>query len=178
MASAQVVFYQALKAKITALVDGNGDPLVKTCMLWNNQLPYNKEEQSFEFPAVFIEYAQLESVTLQAGINMYATLVRFHLGFENYMLEDLTMFDVKDAIDKAICTTLPNNVQVAAGVPGWIPLEKVREQHDSDDSSVYIYIMEYENRLMDLNVSKLAPLIPTTVDLDLEQIPQIVPVIN
>lgn len=175
MASAQVTFYQALKASIDALVDGNGDPLIKTCLLWNNQLPYNAENESFEFPCVFIEFAQLESVDLQAGVMMYDCTMRFHIGFENYQLQDLSMFAIKDSIDYAITNTLPVNSEVATGSAGWIPLTKYREIHDSDDSSVYIYLMEYGNRLMDLNTSKLKPLIPTPDDLDLEQNPEFVP---
>lgn len=178
MASAQVIFYQALKAKIDALVDSNNKQLIPTCRLWNNQLPYNKDEESFKFPAVFIEFAQLNVINLQAGVQTYDTLMRFHFGFENYMLEDLTMFDVKDAVDQAICNTKPGLSEVNNGIPGWIPLNKTMEQHDSNDSSVYCYIMEYVNRLIDMNTSSLPPLIPILTDLELDVTPEIVPVIT
>lgn len=167
MASAQSEFYTALRTKILAEV-----PEVKYCKLWNNQLPYNERQESFEFPCVFIEFANIDSMDFLAGVMCYKLQMIFHIGISNYELEDLDLFELKDKVDKAITTTLPGDTTVTVG---WIPLNKTAEFQDSNDTSVYIFKLQYDGTLMDLNTSRLADLVPTSAPIELTEIKEIVP---
>jgi len=166
MASAQSVFYTALQTKILTDVTE-----VKYCKLWNNQLPYNEKQESFEFPCVFIEFANIESMDFTAGVMCYKLTMLFHIGISNYELEDLSIFELKDKIDKAITNTLPGDTTITVG---WIPLNKSAEFQDSNDSSVYIFKLQYEGTLMDLNTSRLNDLVPTSAPIELTEIKEIV----
>ena len=159
------VLYTALKTKILTDV-----PAVKTCLLWNNQLPYNEQNISFEFPCVFIEFGTLGIIDLGSGVQMYDCVTTIHIGRQNYELEDLSFFDLKSQIDLAITTTRPDNAQVALGVAGWIPLNLESEQVDSNDTSVYHYLMTYRNRLIKLDTSRLTYLVEKLPPTDLETI--------
>jgi len=59
MAGPKLELFKAVETAIKAIVDSDGNTVVKEFGLWNNQFDHEREETSFNFPAVFLEFASL-----------------------------------------------------------------------------------------------------------------------
>ncbi len=51
--------YEAIKAALEALVDGNGVRCIETVGIWNNQFTHEEEETAVNYPAVYVEFSSI-----------------------------------------------------------------------------------------------------------------------
>lgn len=92
----QKQLYIALKALLEAI---NG---IKYVALWNNQFERENENVSFNYPCVFIEFADINYTELLKGTQQVDMTVNLHLGFESYLTEDLDVLTLKQTIYSAV----------------------------------------------------------------------------
>ena len=151
--SAKLVLYNALKAKLLAIKDDQ-DPavtIVKTCGHWNNQFDRINEEIQFIFPAVFIEFSNLEwktnmgvdqvNHTRQGEANCDVTL---HIGLTNLkdevdsFPEDLAIIDsIYDQINE-FQDTVSNQ---------FTPLKRTTETDDTNKSNLRHWTVTFNTTL-------------------------------
>lgn len=73
------LLFNTIKAALLAIVDENEESVIKHIDRWNNQLQYVEQEQPFECPAVFIEFAPITWQPLQRGIREANVQITLHV---------------------------------------------------------------------------------------------------
>ena len=73
------LLFNTIKAALLTIVDENGESVIKHIDRWNNQLQYADQEQPFECPAVFIEFAPITWQPLQRGIREANVQITLHV---------------------------------------------------------------------------------------------------
>lgn len=122
--------YEGLKADLMT-VSG-----VKKAGLWNNHLARENVEHAFLYPAVFVEFMDL-NFTEQGRprlIQYYEMTVRLHICFESYKDED---FDVLDLVDKVWSKVQGKTYDNSSA------LLRREEAQDFDHPNVQVYTQDY-----------------------------------
>lgn len=86
--------YLTIKNKIEA--DLRDD--VKTFRLFNNQFDREAEESAFLYPAVFVQYENIDYIPTTGGSQQGDLLLTFHVGVESLKTEDLAVFELLDKL--------------------------------------------------------------------------------
>lgn len=73
------LLFNTIKTALLAIVDENEESVIKHIERWNNQLQYAEQEQPFECPAVFIEFAPITWQPLQRGIREANVQITLHV---------------------------------------------------------------------------------------------------
>ena len=73
------LLFNTIKAALLTIVDENEESVIKHIDRWNNQLQYAEQEQPFECPAVFIEFAPITWQPLQRGIREANVQITLHV---------------------------------------------------------------------------------------------------
>ena len=81
-------FYTTLKAQIETVTE------VKTVRLYNNQIAKQSQESAWAYPAVFVEFTDIDWETTQAANQPGALTVRLYQAFESYEDEDVDIFTI------------------------------------------------------------------------------------
>ena len=153
--SAKLVLYNALKAKLLAIKDDQAVPetIVKTSGHWNNQFDLIEKEIPFKFPAVFIEFSNLDwktdvgidqkNATQQARADCNITL---HIGTWNIkdesdsFPEDLAIIDsIYDQINGFQDTTSNQ----------FTPLKRTNEGDDTNKSNIRHWTVTFNTALQE-----------------------------
>jgi hypothetical protein len=110
---------------------------IQTVRLYNSQFENESEELAFNYPAVFIEIAEIEYENKTRSLQDANYTFVLHCGFVSYDTEDTTVLTTIDNIHKAV-----------HGLDGqdYTPLILVRAEHDSDHANVIIERLTFECR--------------------------------
>lgn len=135
------IVYQEVKSKLVTDV-----PELKTLRLWNNQVSNENIENAFNYPAVFIEFADLEYSNENAGLQTITGLLRVHIVQEEYRTENELNLDFIDKIAAAL-----NGYQTDTIVK---PLIRVSEVQDTNHNNLIIWEQDYDFKANDCTSSK------------------------
>jgi len=130
--------------------------------LWNNQFDNIDDENAFHFPAVFLEFSDLEFVNRSAGIQEMQGLITFHIGQEELDDKSIAILDLVDVVAKALNGFMTDTILV--------PLLRVNERQDPDHDQLIVWEMDFQLKAQDCTSSKYndAVTIPgNTIDLDM-----------
>lgn len=135
------LIYQEIKAKIAA-----DCPDVKTFRLFNNQVENDNTENAFNYPAVFLEFADLEFMNENAGLQSITGVIRLRIVQEEYRTENELNLDFVDKIASVL-----NGFQSSTIIQ---PLIRIRELQDTDHNNLIIWEQEYNFKANDCTSSK------------------------
>ena len=151
--SAKLVLYNALKAKLLAIKDDQTVPetIVKTSGHWNSQFDLIEQEIPFKFPAVFIEFSNLEwktdvgidqkNATQQARANCDVTL---HIG-------TLSIKDENDSFpeDLAIIDSIYDQINGFQDTVSnqFTPLKRTTETDDTNKDNLRHWTITFNTTL-------------------------------
>jgi hypothetical protein len=134
--------YTSLRTKIETIDS------IKWCRLFNDQ--FNKSnndnvdqniEQGFPYPCVFIEFPEdNEQISAGAGAKQLDVLIRIHIGFLSYKLEDITVFDIAAEVQEALEGFSDTLVK---------PLTYEAQRMDYDHNNVYVYQFDFRTTYTD-----------------------------
>ncbi len=114
--------------------------------LWNNQIELiDKGEQiPFQFPAVFIDFPDINWAQRGNGTQTTDLTIRFYICFESFHTseneEDLDVFTLRDSVYLALQDFKPTS----AG-----KLMRTREETDPRHTNVYVWIMDFVSSYQD-----------------------------
>lgn len=147
--SAKKDFYLAIK---TALGDA---PSVKHVGLFNNQFNRIAEEKPFGFPAVFVQFLELDYFTRGDSSQDAETIARLHIGYDSLKTDDLAIFDLIDEIHGVIQGLTLNSL--------FTPLDRVHEEQDVDHDVISVWLADYAFKLRDNNGTRDSKLVKTSL---------------
>lgn len=147
--SAKKDFYLAIK---TALGDA---PSVKHVGLFNNQFVKIEQEKPFGFPAVFVQFLELDYFTRGDSSQDAETIARLHIGYDSLETDDLKIFDLIDEIHGVLNGVTVNSL--------FTPLERVREEQDVDHDVISVWLADYSFKLRDNSANREQNLVKTTL---------------
>jgi hypothetical protein len=131
-------------------------PSVKEVKIYNNQLTKLDKEEITLFPCAFIELDNIEYTTMPER-NQYATMtVRIHIvgnSLTQGSNEDYDIYEVKEEINRYL---------YGFSSEIFTPLERNREETDSNHDSLYIYKIEYKTRFTEY----IEPVNPVSIIID------------
>jgi len=132
---------------VEAIVDANGKRVVNTVDIWNNQFDNEAIETSFNYPAVLIEFSELEWSPLAAagGYNTDATeeqrskecVMVLHIG-HSHLEHAGTSFSAMHAVNQAVYFAVQNMNTSLYG-----PLLRIRERQDTNHGRVIDWQMDF-----------------------------------
>lgn len=130
--------YDGLVARLTANVLE-----LKTIRLFNNQFNHSnnedqRDEQALLYPCCLIEFSEIEYQTQTQLIQSYTGIVRLHIGFESYKLEDTDILALKQKVYKNV-----HGFQVST-LKTFGKFLRLRETMDTDHDNIMVYIQEYQ----------------------------------
>ena len=141
-------FYNSLKTQIETV------SAVKTVRLFNNQFNKDSEENAWAYPAVFIEFLDINWETTQLANQQGSLTIRLHQGFESYATEDLAILDTLQLINAAV-----HGYQGAS----FTALQRTNEEQDTDHNQVIIWRTDYITDLVDCSATVKKDLVSATV---------------
>ncbi len=103
--------YKSLSDRLRTITNTNGEPIIKSIDILNNNLQNLNLGQTFELPAVFIEFAPLEWQHQGRGVRDTVATIRLHvlqqtnapsLDGRGYTDHFLSRFDLLTAINIAL----------------------------------------------------------------------------
>lgn len=135
--------YQAIRTRIETEC-----PSIKWTRLFNNQFVRSNDdnsdknvEQAFPYPCCFIEFpGENNAISSGYGAKRIEALIRIHIGFESYKLEDLAMFDIAAEVQEALENYATDGVT---------PLIYQSQKMDYDHDNVYIYMLDFVTQWSD-----------------------------
>ena len=128
-----------------------GVPAVKHVRLFNNQYTNIAREKPFPFPAVFIQFLELDYTTRGDLTQDGLTRARLHIGYDSLKTEDLAVFDLLDDIHKALQGLELVNV--------FTPLDRVHEEQDVDHDIISVWLVDYAFKIRDFSGSRNSKLV-------------------
>ncbi|MGV7234651.1 MAG: hypothetical protein ACQ9ET_00190 [Nitrosomonadaceae bacterium] len=136
MASAIKTLYTTLKTQIETEVTA-----IKTVKLFNSQFDNDDKEEAFAYPAVMIEFQDINWDNNLGGLNLAEFTLTFHIAQESYTKED----DV-DYLD------LVNDVYVALQLfdaADFTPLARIADRQDTNHDMCIVWQMDFRTKLTD-----------------------------
>lgn len=104
--------YKALCERLGSIVDGDGNAAIKHIDLWNHNVEFIEQEESWDRPAVFIEFAPIDWHAIRNGVEYRCEAeVRLHVVTDwsgsvsagsAFADESLKVFDLLDEIHAAL----------------------------------------------------------------------------
>lgn len=129
-------FYLALRTYLLAQVTD-----ILHLRMWNNQLDYMEsgEQIPFNFPAVFVDFSNIEYFDLGNKWQNGTLQVDLHICDEMWngadQEENLQIFDLKELIYKSL-----SQIQLDTASP----ITRIAEQTDTTHTNIYHYIQSYK----------------------------------
>ena len=94
---------------LTAQIQTNMPNAFKKIGLFNNQFIHSngtteegRNENSFSYPCVYIQFSDFEYKDLLAGVQQFEGNIITHLGFESYLDQDITILQLKQQLFKTV----------------------------------------------------------------------------
>lgn len=103
--------YNSLVGRLKQISNANGEPIIKSFDIWNNNIQHLNIGQVFELPAVFIEFAPFNWSHQGGGVRDTVATIRLHvlqqvnaqsLDERGYTDRCLTRFDLLASINVAL----------------------------------------------------------------------------
>lgn len=150
--------YQAIRSRIESELTA-----IKWVRIWNNQLQNLEDGQQipFLFPAVFVEFLDVQYTQLGGGIQNGLCRLRLHILDEFWngddQEENLQVFDVKDSVYKLLNNWKSETAQTS-------PFLRTSEEQDTSHSNLYHFIQDYEVRFNDIAAQTPVNGVDATID--------------
>lgn len=148
-------FFDSIKARINTEI-----PEIKTFRLFNNQFAKEGVEKAFAFPALMIEFVDLNYTTKGKDFQESETNIIFHLGFASLKTEDRAVFELAQKVNQSL--------QGFFGKDLFSPLDRKKEKQDVDHDGVIVWQMEYTTLIFDNTANRKRRLVLVTAPLELE----------
>lgn len=148
--SAKLDFYDIIKARILEKV-----PAVKTLRLFNNQFENEEKENAFAYPAVFVQFLNLNWIAKPQGLQEADAVIRLHVGFHSLETEEREIFTLIEDIHKA--------VQSLSTAELFGDLNRVNEEQDIDHGNVIVWLADYSTLLTDVSGYRSKDLVLTQI---------------
>lgn len=110
--------YLSLIERLKQLTGQDGQPVIRTFDLWNEQVSFLEQEEPFAVPAVFIEFLPVKWNTLSGNAQRAEVTLRLHIvtswdgssrdGSE-FQQQSLDRFDLLDRIDRHLFNLMGKN---------------------------------------------------------------------
>ena len=134
--------YIALKKKIEDFL-----PEVRTVRLWNEQIIHSngigtdgRNENAFQYPAVFIQMHSLEARDLSLGIQEFDMIISTYLAFKSFATDDIDILDLKERL-YWVCQRFQQG--------NFALLSRIFEYPDNNHGDVQVFKTDYKTRGMD-----------------------------
>lgn len=114
--------YITLIDRLSRLTGEAGEPVIRTFDLWNEQIEYIEQEETFAVPAIFIEFRPLEWTTLGGSTQRAEATIRLHIVTQwngsarqgsFCQRQSLERFDLLDRIDHHLFNLQADNGNVS-----------------------------------------------------------------
>ncbi|NRA59207.1 MAG: hypothetical protein HRU13_13935 [Phycisphaerales bacterium] len=141
-------------------------PKVKTFNRWNSQIFNEENEDPFEFPAVFFEYLELNWNDRGDSIQDAEGVLRIHIAYEQYIVDELDVFDLISEVFVAINGFSAEYLN---------ELRRINEFENTDHDNVSEWLMDFSFRLFDCDderTSKLVRIDPNLFRITVHSEPQ------
>lgn len=181
--SAKLDIFNDITTKLEAILDSNDKRIIQTIGIWNNQFDNEAEEDAFNYPAVFIEFAEIpwtstnqppSSLGSQGNVSKeqkgVGALITLHAGF-SHLEDETTSFPIIDATLELIYFAIQ-------GLTGtyYQPLLRSAELQDTDHNRVIDWQQGFTTTMLqggtpDENLTEIAAGtldVETNVDLDID----------
>lgn len=157
-------YYAALKTKILTLSG------VKYVALWNEQFNNEKNNIEFNYPAVFIEFTNIDAKQLLKNVQLVDFTVRLHLGFKTLKTDDATVLTLKQQLYKLVEFFVFSQTEF----PETYCTKLIRsgETQNFDHDQIQEYILDFRATMKDFSAQD-APTEATVTTLDIAVSPQI-----
>jgi hypothetical protein len=136
--------YKAIKTHIQ-----NNCPSVKHVALFNNQFEKaNNEgaENSFPYPAVFVQFANVDFTQLQRGVQKVEQNVVLHIGVESYQADEIEFLTLKQDIYKQM-TMFENG--------NFGKLSRITEEYPTDHDNWLVVVQTYKHGANDFTADQI-----------------------
>ncbi len=131
---------------------------IKTVAMFNRQFDNERTEIPFLFPCVFVEFSDISYTTEASAIQKGKIEMTLHVGFHQ-LIEDLTMFDIQQAVTAKI------HGWSAGNVGSWT---RVREIQDTAPGNVIDWQIVFNSTFTDTDTYVHTDLISTGGLIELE----------
>lgn len=137
--------------RLNQLVSTSGKPIIKTVDEWNNQWAYLDKEKPFEFPSVFVEFAQFPWRSIGGRVQMATGLVNLHIGIRTSATsrhghqQTSTYYGNARVVD-AIYAALNGWGSETGYMGSW---SRVNSQRDADHDDIIAHIETYRFTVKD-----------------------------
>lgn len=100
--------YQCLTERLKTWKGDDGEPVIRTVDLWNEQVEFIEQEDAFDTPAVFVEFRPVQWGTLGGSVQRAELTLRLHVvtawqgsarDGSPYQEQALARFDLLDRLD-------------------------------------------------------------------------------
>lgn len=151
--------YNSLVNRLKQVSDANGEPIIKSFDIWNNNIQNLSIGQAFELPAVFIEFAPFSWSHQGGGVRDTIATIRLHvlqqvnapsLDERGYTDHSLTRFDLLTCINVAL-----HGYSRSTDYFGFGALTSTLSTTDNDYGEVVTDIEEYQCRCNDSSMLSL-----------------------
>lgn len=135
----------ALLAALTALF---ADKIkeVKTFRLFNNQFEREDREKAFIYPAVFVEFVNIDYLSKSESRQEGDLGLRFHIGIKSLKTEDPYILELAEIV---------NFWLQGFGIADLITsLDRKRERQDTDHAGVIVWQTEYRTQITDNSANR------------------------
>jgi hypothetical protein len=148
--SAKLDFYDIIKARLLEKV-----PAIKTLRLFNSQFDKEEVEDAFEYPAVFVQFLNLNWIAKPQGLQEADAVIRLHVGFHSLKTEEREIFKLIEDIHKAL-----QNLSTAQLFGD---MNRVNEEQDIDHGNVIVWLADYSTLLTDISGYRSKDLVLTQI---------------
>lgn len=149
--------FDAIGARISAEV-----PKIRTFKLFNNQFNREGAEKAFPYPALMIEFVDMNYTSKSERYQEADTNIIFHLAFHSLKTEDREIFILAQELYQSI---------QGFSVPSICsPFNRSREQQDTDHDSVIVWQITYTTLMADNLANRNRRFVKMTTPRDLDTI--------
>lgn len=142
--------YLELKSKVLSNAG------VMTSGLYNSQFDNMDDENTFAFPAVFLEFVEMDPVTRAGGVQRVEAKIRLHIGYDSLKTEDLAVMDLIDSLQNELQGYRPD-------LEG-TPLNRTFSGQDVNHDVVAVWLMDYDFCYIDYSGDRNNKLIETQIE--------------
>jgi hypothetical protein len=136
--------YSEIRTKLESITD------FKYVRMWNNQFDRENVNEAFQYPCAFIEFEDVETTDLLNDIQHFEVTVLIHIGFESYLTEDLTIFDLKQKVYEAL-----GNFTSATGF--FIKFKWLSDKQNFDHDNTQEFIMTFKVTGKEFSIDRINP---------------------
>ena len=134
------IIYEELKSYLQQSV-----PELQHLQLYNHQSDNLAVEESYDFPALFLGFDNIQSERFLEGLQTIHFELNLYLEYESMVYEPLELFDLKDELKKALANF---------NLPSLGKLQFLEEEMDQNHSNLHQYQLRYSGQWLDTTACK------------------------